>query len=182
MIITLTGKPCTGKSTTAEIFVKKYGFKRVYAGAVFKSIAREMGVDISDFASTDKIIEIDFKVDNDLKKIYNLQKDENILIESRTAYSFMPDAFNVFIDITDEEMAKRLFNSDRPEIERGRTIEEAKTKVLTRYNKDVERYKRIYNINVDDLSNYDCVIDNTCLSPEETADKIYENYIKFITK
>ena len=40
MIITVSGKPCTGKSTMAEIFCKKYNFDRVYAGAIFKAHAR----------------------------------------------------------------------------------------------------------------------------------------------
>lgn len=182
MIITLTGKPCTGKSTTAEIFCKKYGFERVYAGAIFKSVARELGVDITELSASDKIIEVDYKVDEELKQLYESRKDDNILIESRTAFSFMPDAFNVFVDIDDGEMAKRLFNSDRPLVERGATIEEAKEKVLKRYQNDVKRYKKIYGINTDDFSNYSFVIDNTKLSPEETADIIYEAYKKHLKK
>lgn len=180
MIITITGKPCTGKSTMAEIFIQKYGFDRIYAGAIFKKHARNLGIDITDLTKSDKIYDIDRRVDNDLEQIYKTRLNDNLLIESRTSWSFMPKAFNVFINIPNHVMAERLFNSDRPENERGKNLEEALSKVTERYNADVARYKLLYNIDCDNLSNYTYVIDNSNLTPEQTADKIYEEYLKFI--
>ena len=182
MIITITGKPCTGKSTMAEIFIKKYGFDRVYAGAIFKRHARELGIDITDLAKSTEIYEIDKRVDTELEQIYTTRLRDNLLIESRTAWSFMPKAFNVFIDIPNNVMAERLFNSDRPENERGKNLNEALQKVTERYNADVDRYKLLYNIDCDNLNNYTYVIDNSNLTPEQTADKIYEEYLKFVNK
>jgi len=180
MIITISGKPCTGKSTMAEIFIKKYGFERIYAGAIFKSIAKDMGLDILDLTSSEDILKVDREVDSELKRIYDTRLNENLLIESRTSWSFMPKAFNVFIDVSDEVMASRLFNSDRSELERGKNIEEAKSKVMGRFNNDVKRYKSLYNIDCTDLTQYDLVLDNSFLTPEETADKIYQEYLNYI--
>ena len=182
MIITITGKPCTGKSTMAEIFIKKYGFDRVYAGAIFKKHARELGIDITELCKSEQIYEIDRRVDKDLENIYHTRLNDDLLIESRTSWSFMPKAFNVFIDIPDNVMAERLFNSDRPENERGKDLNEALTKVTERYNADVKRYKLLYNIDCDNLDNYTYVIDNSNLTPEQTADKIYEEYLKFVKR
>ena len=148
MIITISGKPCTGKSTMAEVFVKKFGFERVYAGGIFKAIAKERNIDILELVSSGDVEKVDFEVDEKLKKIYEERLEDNILIESRTAWSFMPKAFNVFIDVSDDVMAERLFNSDRGEIERGRSIFEAKDKLMNRYNTDVERYKRLYGFDI----------------------------------
>ena len=180
MIITITGKPCTGKSTMAEIFVNKYNFERIYAGKIFKQKARELGIDITDLCKSDQIIEVDKQVDKELESIYHSRFNDNLLIESRTSWSFMPKAFNVFIDIPDNIMASRLFNSDRPENEKGANLDEALIKVTERYNADVKRYKMLYNIDCDNLNNYSFVIDNSNLTPEQTADKIYEEYLKFI--
>ena len=58
MIITISGKPCSGKSTMAEIFCKKYNFDRVYAGAIFKDEAKKMGLSAMELASSEKCIEI----------------------------------------------------------------------------------------------------------------------------
>lgn len=182
MIITITGKPCTGKSTMAEIFIKKYGFDRIYAGAIFKKYARELGIDITDLCKSEQIYVIDRRVDKELEEIYHTRLNDNLLIESRTSWSFMPNAFNVFIDIPDSVMAERLFNSDRPVNERGNDLNEALTKVTERYKADVARYKLLYNIDCDNLDNYTYVIDNSNLTPEQTADKIYEEYLKFIKK
>ena len=164
----------------AEIFVQKYGFDRIYAGAIFKRHARELGIDITDLCKSEQIYEIDRKVDNELEQIYKTRLNDNLLIESRTSWSFMPNAFNVFIDIPNNIMAERLFNSDRPENERGKNLDEALQKVSERYRADVDRYKFLYNIDCDNLDNYTYVIDNSNLTPEQTADKIYEEYLKFV--
>lgn len=182
MIITISGKPCTGKTTMAEIFVKKYGFDRIYAGGIFKSVAQSMGIDILKLTNSKKILEIDHEVDTKLKEIYQTRFSENLLIESRTSWSFMPKAFNVFIDVSDEVMAERLFKSERSEAERGVSVEEAKEKVMQRYNNDTARYKMLYGIDCASLSNYDYVIDNSCLTPEETADQIYNAYLVYKNK
>lgn len=180
MIITLTGKPCCGKSTTAEIFCRKYNFERIYAGAIFKEKAREMGISTAELCSSEKCIEIDYEVDNFLKSIYETRINDNLIIESRTSWSFMPKAFNVFIDVDDLTMAERLFNSDRTGKEKPKSLEDAMFQCTVRYNADVSRYKKIYNIDCDNMENYNLVINNSNLTPEETADKIYEEYLKFI--
>lgn len=179
MIITLTGKPCCGKSTTAEFLVEKYGFDRVYAGAIFKEEAKKMGVDILSLCSSEKMIEMDYAVDNKLKEIYNERLADKLLIESRTAWSFMPKAFNVYIDVDENTMAQRLFNSDRTGKEKPQSLEQAKFMALERYKIDCERYKKIYNIDCDNLKNYDLVINNSNLTPEQTAEKIYAEYLKY---
>ena len=178
MIITISGKPCTGKSTMAKIFASKYGFERIYAGGIFKSIANERGIDILELVKSKDIVQIDREVDERLGRVYIERFDENILIESRTAWSFMPNAFDVSSDV----MAERLFRSDRSSCERGENIEEARKKVEGRYVEDIERYKRIYGIDCADLSNYDLIVDNSNLTPEETADFIFDAYQKYLNK
>lgn len=182
MIITITGKPCCGKSTMAEIFCKKYNFERIYAGAIFKEEAKKLGLSVKELSLSQQYFEIDYRVDNYLKDVYATRLNENILIESRPAFGFMPKAFNVFIDVDDDTMAQRLFNSDRTGKESVKSLSEAKQECLTRYSADCAKYKKLYNIDCDNMDNYSFVIDNSNLTPEQTADKIYEQYLKFIEK
>ena len=182
MIITVSGKPCCGKSTMAEIFCKKYNFERIYAGAIFKEEAKKLGLNVKELSLSQKYFDIDYKVDDYLKQVYATRIDENILIESRPAVSFMPKAFNVFIDVDDSTMATRLFNSDRTGKESVSSLEEALNECTTRYNADCDKYKKLYKVDCDDMSNYHYVINNSHLTPEQTADKIYEEYLKFIKK
>lgn len=182
MIITIAGKPCCGKSTTAELFSKKYNFDRINTGAIFKSKAKEMGKNVLELVSSDDAIEIDYKVDGELKNIYNTRLDDDLIIESRTSWSFMPKAFNVYIDVDDDVIADRLYNSDRTGKEKAQSIEHAKDMAMSRYKADCDRYKKIYDIDCTDLDNYDMVINNSNMTPEETANKIYEAYLDYIKK
>lgn len=182
MIITITGKPCCGKSTMAEIFCSKYNFDRVYAGAIFKEEAKKLGLSATELSLGQQHFDIDYRVDEYLKSLYETRFNDNLLVESRTSWSFMPKAFNVFINVDDDTMAERLFNSDRTGKESVVSLEEAKKECLTRYNADIAKYKKIYNIDCDNMDNYSFVIDNSHLTPEETADKIYEAYLKFVER
>ena len=165
----------------AEIFCKKYNFDRIYAGAIFKEEAKKLGLNVKELALSQQYFDIDYKVDEYLKQVYASRLDEDILIESRPAFSFMPNAFNVFIDVDNNTMATRLFNSDRTGKESAKTLEEALNECTTRYQADCDKYKKLYNVDCDDMSNYHYVIDNTNLTPEQTADKIYEEYLKFLS-
>ena len=49
-----------------------------------------------------------------------------------------------------------------------------------RQNAEAERYRLIYNIDINNESNYDLIVDTSDLSPEEVAQTIIENYKKFI--
>ena len=182
MIITISGKPCCGKSTMAEIFCKKYNFERIYAGAIFKEEAKKLGLNVKELSQSQEHFDIDYKVDAYLKEVYATRLNDDILIESRPAFGFMPKAFNVFIDVDDNTMATRLFNSDRTGKENVSSLEEALKECTERYEVDCKKYKKLYNIDCDDMSNYCYVIDNSNLTPEQTADKIYEEYLKFISK
>jgi cytidylate kinase len=59
MIITVSGKPCTGKSTMAEIFCKKYNFDRIYGGAIFKEEAKKLGLNVKELALSQQYFDID---------------------------------------------------------------------------------------------------------------------------
>lgn len=182
MIITIAGKPCCGKSTTAEIFAQKYNFERINTGAIFKSKAKQMGKNVLELVSSDDAIQIDYQVDGELKNIYETRLNDDLIIESRTSWSFMPKAFNVYIDVDDSVIAERLFNSDRTGKEKASSLEDAKLMAMSRYKADCDRYKRIYNIDCTNLNNYDFIINNSNLTAEETADKIFEAYLSYAKK
>ena len=182
MIITIAGKPCCGKSTTAELFSKKFNFDRINTGAIFKDKAKEMGKNVLELCSSDDAIKIDYQVDNELKNIYNSRLNDDLIIESRTSWSFMPEALNVYLDVDDDVIASRLFNSDRTGKEKAESLEQAKVMAMSRYKADCDRYKKIYNIDCTNLHNYDFVLNNSNLTPDETADKIYEAYLEYLNK
>ena len=115
MIITITGKPCSGKGTVAKEFCKKYGFEYICTGDMFREYAKEFGYDdILTFQEEDpRVRQIDEKVDSRIKEIGTTQANDNIVIDSRLAWHFVPKSFKVFIDVDDINGGKRLMGAKR---------------------------------------------------------------------
>ena len=113
MIISLTGKPCSGKSSIAKVLNEKYHFKIYSVGEMFKDEAHKRNMTSEEF---NKFLMTDPKFDNFIDdktvELGNLWKNEDVVFDSRLAWHFIPHSFKVFIDLDNEETAKRLANSD----------------------------------------------------------------------
>lgn len=178
-MITLTGKPCSGKSTVAKILEDKYGFTRISVGEIFKDEARKHGVTIEEFNKmclNDPTF--DRLVDNRTAQIARERADEKLLFDSRMAWHFVPKSFKVYIDLSDEEMANRLMNSNRKDKYDFKDKESALKSLLNRERLEIDRYKKIYNVESNNPKNYDLVISSENISPEELAERIYQEYLK----
>ena len=181
MIITITGKPCSGKGTVAKEFCKAYNFEYICTGDMFRSFAKQFGYDdILTFQEQDpRVKQIDKLVDDKTTEIGLTRTNENIVIDSRMAWHFAPNSFKVFIDVDDTIAGIRLLGANR-ETEKTTTLEKAIESLKTRWNIENERYMELYNINNLNHENYDYIIDSSKLTPEEIVEKIYKNYINFI--
>lgn len=181
MIITITGKPCSGKNAVADYFSEKYGFKTIVAGDIFRKIATERGVDILEL-NRQKDVSIDKFVDEKLIEIGKTEKDNDIILVSRTAWFLLEKSFNVFIDVQPEVQFERISNSNRTDEKISLDKNQALADLEERWNLENERYMKIYKKDNTNLANYDFVIDNSNLSIEQTAERIYEEYLKFKAK
>lgn len=179
MIITITGKPCSGKGVASDLFEKKYNFKVLHAGEIFRSVAVERGIDILELNRL-RDTSIDKMVDDKIIEIGKTEKNSNLVIDSRTAWHFIPDSFKVFIDVDSVEQVRRMKNSGRTNEIIDLSDEDALKSCNERFDLENERYKSIYGFDNTNLSAYDFVINNTNLTIEETTDAIYNAYQKFI--
>ena len=183
MIITITGKPCSGKGTVSKLLCEKYNFEYICTGDMFREFAKEFGYNsVLEFQQNYKDIkEIDNLVDKKTEDIGKTRIKENIVIDSRLAWHFVPNSFKVFIDIDWTTAGERLLSANRQN-EKAASIEQAAKDLETRWNVENERYTNIYNTNNLNLSNYDFVISSSNLTPEEIVDKIYKKYTEFMLK
>lgn len=179
MIITLTGKPCSGKSSVANALKDMFGFETYSVGEIFKEEAKRRNMSSEEF---NKFLMSDPKYDNLLdertKELGVLWKDKNIVFDSRLAWHFIPHSFKVFLDLDEEEMAKRLSTSNRVGKEKYENVDEAKRTLIERFNAENERYQKFYGIDNTDMKNYDLVLSSKDKSPEELATQIYDAYKK----
>ena len=181
MIITITGKPCSGKNAVADYFSEKFGFKTIVAGDIFRKIATERGVDILAL-NRQKDTSIDKFVDEKLIEIGKTQLYNNIVLVSRTAWFLISDSFKVFLDVEPQVQYERLSKSNRSDEVISTDMGKAMADLKERWDLENERYRLIYGRDNTNLSNFDLVIDNSNLSIQQTAEKIYEKYLEFIKK
>ncbi len=179
MIITITGKPCSGKGSVVAYLVEKYGFEKFSGGDLFRKVATERGVNILELNRM-KDASIDKAVDGEIAKIGKERLEDNLLIDSRTAWIFIPKSFKVFLDVDEDEQVRRLCNSKRSTESTDVSPEQAKKDLAERWNLENERYKKIYGQDNTDPTNYDFVINNTNLSIEQTGEQIISEYNKFL--
>lgn len=182
MIITITGKPCSGKGTVAKEFCKQFNFEYICTGDMFRAFAKEFGYsNILDFQQQDsRIKQIDKLVDDKIYEIGKTRSDENIVIDSRLAWHFIPNSFKVFIDVQDNVAGERLMNANR-DTEEYKTLDDAIEGLQSRWNLENTRYMELYQTNNLNPANYDFIIDSSNLTPNEIVEQIhlaYENHLK----
>src|SRR3989344_4958858 len=108
-IITICGGLGSGKSSTAKAVAKELGFKHFSSGDFFRETALEMGISINQInkrAETEK--EIDYRTDEKLRALRNKNK---LVIDSRTAFHWIPESFKVYLDLPADIAKQRILNS-----------------------------------------------------------------------
>ncbi len=182
MIITITGKPCSGKGSISKYLCEKYNFEYICTGDMFRELSKKHGYEsILHFQTkNDKIKEFDKLIDNKIKKIGETRIHDDIIIDSRLAWYFIPNSYKVFVDIDWDIAADRLLQSKR-ETEQVKSHDHAITILKNRWDTENDRYQELYNIDNTNLDNYDFVIKSD-KSVENLAEAIYSEYKKFIDK
>lgn len=181
MIISISGKVGSGKTSMANILAKKLKMKRYHMGQIRREMARKKGITIQEYNKLgEKSNETDIEVENYVEKL-GKEKD-NFIIESRTAFHFIPHSIKIFLDVSDEEGAKRIFNESKEALKKRneplyKTIKEVKKVNSERMKSDAKRYKKYYGINWADPNNFDFVLDTTNLNVEQVT-QIVLGYIK----
>ena len=172
MIITLGGKPGTGKSVVAKLLAKKLKFKHYSNGDFMRQLAEEKGISLLELS---KIAETDKAIDKELDKrqIELSKREDNFVIDSRLGFHFIPKAKKVFLDAKLEIRAKRIF-LDKRRKEDNANLKKTIENIKIRESSETKRYKSYYNLDPYNPDNYDKVIDTSQLTIEQTADEIID--------
>jgi cytidylate kinase len=169
-VITVSGKPGSGKSTVAEILHEKLGIPYVYSGMIFRETAKKYKMSLEDFG---RFCEKNSKVDKELdKKQVTILKKGNVILEGRLAgwlaYRNNISSFKIFIDTDLQTRTSRIIKRENGDLEKR------KKEIVERERSESARYKKYYDINLDDISIYDLVVDSADKNPEEIVNLILE--------
>lgn len=183
-IITIAGRPGSGKSTTAKLIASKLGFEHFSSGDFFRELGKERGVDVLWANKTSGVTEeLDRLVDGKLRDIG--LKNDRLVIDSRTAWHWIPSSFKVFLDLNLEVAAKRILNENNEnrlaseDVHNNPSIYAKKLK--HRLDVETNRYKAIYGIDPYDMSNYDLVIDTSTNNIDQVVDQVVQGFKRWLS-
>jgi cytidylate kinase len=178
-IITICGGLGSGKSSTAKRVASELGYQHFSSGDLFRQVGIDMGLSVTELnIHAEKEPEIDFKVD---EKLRNLGNSDKLVIDSRTAYHWIPGSFKVYLELAPEIAKHRVVNSLkendlRMQSENVRTPEEAYSKMQLRFESEQKRYWDLYKIDNTKKEAFDLVIDTNKNNLEQVVQIILEGY------
>ena len=176
--ITITGSLGSGKSTVAKKLASDLNLTYYSTGLAQRQIAMQMGIttlQLNHLADVDK--SIDEKIDGVIKAMNN---DGNAyIVDSRLAWHFMPASFKVKLTVDKMQAAQRIFNDRlRSGESKYKNVEEVIKAIEERRYSERERFLRVYQVDIENNSAFDLVIDTTNLSIDDVCEKIKTAYQK----
>ena len=186
-IITICGGLGSGKSSTAKGVAQALGYQHFSSGDLFRQVGLELGLSINEInirAETDK--KIDEMTDQKLRDLGNGSK---LVIDSRTAFHWIPESFKVYLDLPPEIAKNRVVNSLkenplRMQSEKVSTSEEAYEKLRARLVSEQKRFWDLYKIDNTKKEQFDLVVDTDKNNLQEVIQIIvsaYKNWRKIST-
>lgn len=170
LIMTVSGKPGSGTSTLVDLLSKNGGFDSVNGGDIFRQEAQRRKLSVEDFSRMCKEnFEVDRSLDDALKDMI-LSENGPSIVESRLsgwwAYLAGVDCLRIWIAVSDEERARRIQSRE------GGNFDDVLESSQRRNSDDMERYRELYNINLDDMSPYNMIIEADNLDASEVFEMV----------
>ncbi len=172
--ISITGEPGAGKSTTRTLLEQRLGYPVHNNGEYGRELCEKMGYEfknyevfMKDFPQLDEVI--------DASCVKASEDNETLIIDARLGWHFVPNSYKVYLTCKLDEAVKRIYRADRKN-ERYPSMEVCKVATKKRFDDENARFQEKYGVSNVDLSQYDLVVDTTCLSEDAVVDKILEGY------
>ena len=187
-IITIAGKLGSGKSSTAKKVAQMLGYAHASTGDFMRAMAQERGISLDELS---KIAESDDSIDIALDDHNrDIGKKENIVLDSRLGFHFVPQSFKVFLELDPLVAAERILNDAKVNPMRHKetiggfnTAEQIAESITKRLQSERKRYQELYGIeDQTDPKNFDLVINTKEIPLEQVCKKVIEEYNKWITE
>ena len=160
-IITIGGPPGSGKSTIAKRTADRLGYDHYSSGDFMREMAKDRGLTLEELSKkAETNPEIDKKIDARNKK---LADKTNIVVDSRLAFYFIPDSFSVYLDVSFDEAARRIYSDEHKKRatsgEDHNELKPLKKDIAERLASEKKRYHDLYHIDHTNHKHYDLIID-----------------------
>ena len=145
MIITVSGSPGTGTSTLSRILSRELHLRWVNSGELFRKIASDRGISLKELGRIAEVSpEVDYQIDDAQRA---MAAEAGGVFEGRLSGH-----------VLDADL-KILLKADRIASREEKLVEDALQESRAREECEARRYEKYYNIDVNDFSVYDIIID-----------------------
>jgi len=171
MRITISGPPGTGKTTACGKLSERLGVRAVVFGEFFRILAKKSGMTMSEFGA---LAEVDPSIDKliDDMLLKEARENEDIILESRLAAHMLTKndipAFRVYLEAS---LAVRI---KRVGLREGESLDDVYRHTVERESSEAKRYKMYYDIDIEDISVYDLIINTDDITPDQVVDEIVQ--------
>lgn len=163
-LISITGKLGSGKSTVTKELCNLWQCNKYSTGDAQRQLAQQRGIttlELNLISETDK--SIDREIDSMFGKI--ALSDEDLIVDSRMAWFFIPRSLKIKLTVQGFEAARRVLHDLERTSENRSTIEETYQNLKARRESERRRFIQTYGVDIEDERNFDLVIDTTDASP-----------------
>jgi cytidylate kinase len=170
-IVTVSGRPGSGKSTVAKALAARLGLDHVSSGDFMRQMAAERGVTVLELSRQAEATDlIDREIDDRTARLGRGR--DGFVMDSRLAWHFIPGSVKVFLDVSPDVAAQRIFGDGRAQESENVDLDATIASTAARAASESKRYRDYYGIDYLDATNYDLVVDTSALSVEEVVDEI----------
>jgi cytidylate kinase len=183
-IITLSGKPGSGKSSTADKVAEMLNYTRYSSGDMVRQLLQRHHLTLAQYNErAKKDHALDDEVDNMLR---DLRSSQDIVVDSRLGFYWIPESFKVYLDLDLEVATARIYkdavsNTNRSGSGEGTaSLIEVSRQVKARMQNEQQRFKDLYHVDPYSLSHFDLIIDTSRHSPQTVALTVFDTYKKWL--
>ncbi len=184
-IITIAGRPGSGKSTTAKATATELGYQRFSSGDLFRALGNEQGLDVlqTNLAGEKGNTKVDHLVDQRLRDMGT--SEDNLVIDSRLAWHWIPTSFKVYLDLDLLTAAERILKTTDPVRLQAEHVpddpQDYAAALQQRLDSETRRYQKLYDANPHDENNYDLIVDTKTNDPQQVVALILREFQNWLS-
>jgi cytidylate kinase len=177
VIITISGRPGSGKSVVATRVADALDFRHVSAGDFMREMAVERGLSILQLSRTaEERDSIDREID--ARTVRLGEESDDLVMDARLGWHFIPGSVKVFLEVEPEVAARRVYAARRGTEHENVSLSDTLAAIESRTESERKRYLTYYGLDYTDHSQFDLVVDTSGRTIDEVVDEILEHVEK----